>query len=71
MHPEADEIAIGARFKMSELGTLRCPRLAGKVGTVVGRGIYRNSITVLFDGNRTTNSLHRTYIALTQTRLST
>ena len=23
MHPEADEIAIGARFKMSELGTLR------------------------------------------------
>ena len=48
---------------MSELGGIRCPRLAQKVGTVVGRGIYKNSITVLFDGNKSTSSLHRDYIA--------
>ena len=51
MDQRANEIPIGIRFKMSELGGIRCPRLAQKVGIVVGRGIYKNSITVLFDGN--------------------
>lgn len=67
MHENADEMPIGTRVTMSELGSVRCPRLAGKIGTVVGRGIYRNSITVLFDGNRTTSSLHRDYLAPAQT----
>ena len=47
---DENEIPTGTRVKMSELGSVRCPRLAGN-GTVVGRGIYRNNITVLFDGN--------------------
>ena len=62
MDQRANEIPIGIRFRMSELGGIRCPRLAQKVGTVVGRGIYKNSITVLFDGNKSTSSLHRDYI---------
>ena len=63
MDQRANEIPIEIRFKMSELGGIRCPRLAQKVGIVVGRGIYKNSITVLFDGNKSTSSLHRDYIA--------
>ncbi len=31
-------IAIGARFKINEVGAVRCPYLAGKVGTVVALG---------------------------------
>ena len=65
MDQRANEIPIGNRFKMSELGGIRCPRLAQKVGIVVGRGIYKNNITVLFDGNKSTSSLHRDYIVPT------
>ena len=56
------ELTIGARFKMSELGAIRCPRLAGKTGTVVGNSSRYLSISVRFDGNRTSTSLHRDYI---------
>jgi hypothetical protein len=36
MDQETDRIAAGTRFKMSKLGAVRCPNLAGKTGTVVG-----------------------------------
>ena len=59
---QIDRIAIGTRFRMSELGAVRCPRLAGKVGTVVGMSRYNTGLTVLFDGNKSSTCLHRDYI---------
>ena len=56
-------IAIGARFKINELGAVRCPDLAGKVGTVVALGNRNTGITVLFDGVRSPTCLHRDYIS--------
>jgi len=54
--------SIGDRVRISELGASRCPRLANKAGTIVGGSIYANSISVLFDGNRSSSTLHRDYI---------
>jgi len=56
------DLLIGDRVQISELGASRCPRLAGKTGTIVGRSIYANSVTVRFDGNKTTSTFHRNYL---------
>ena len=57
------KIAIGTRFKINELGAVRCRDLAGKVGTVVALGKHTTGITVLFDGARRPTCLHRDYIS--------
>ncbi|MGY0575874.1 hypothetical protein ACTGJ9_036555 [Bradyrhizobium sp. RDM12] len=57
-----DRIAVGARFKLSELGTIQCPDLAGKVGVVVDISSRTTGITVLFDGAKRATVLHRDYI---------
>ena len=35
MNWETNRIAVGSRFKISKLGAVRCPNLAGKIGIVV------------------------------------
>ena len=50
------------RVRMSPLGAVRCPNLAGREGVVVGAGRYRSTIRVMFDGFRSATSLHSTYI---------
>jgi hypothetical protein len=62
--PSASErtVGIGDRVRMSALGGARCPKLALKSGTIVGLTQYNGSITVRFDGNRSTTSIHRTYL---------
>jgi hypothetical protein len=62
MDQETDRIAAGTRFKMSKLGAVRCPNLAGKTGTVVELSRYNTGITVLFDGGSRPTCLHRDYI---------
>jgi hypothetical protein len=47
---------------MSALGAVRCPNLAGREGTVIGRGRYRSTVRVMFDGFRSATSLHSTYL---------
>jgi hypothetical protein len=59
------ETGIGTRIRMSPLGAARCPRLAGKEGTIIGRGCYRSIVRVIFDGSKSPISLHRDYIELT------
>jgi ribosomal protein L21E len=54
--------SIGDRVKLSSLGTTRCPRLAGKVGTVVGRSIYVNSVAILLDGTKSRKTVHNAYL---------
>jgi len=56
------EFSLGDRVKMSALGAKRCPRLAGKSGTVVGRSVYVNSVAVLFDGNKSPGTIHSAYL---------
>jgi hypothetical protein len=55
-------VLIGDRVRVSTLGALRCARLAGKVGTVVGGSVYTSSVQVRFDGNRCASTLHRDYL---------
>jgi hypothetical protein len=57
------EIAVGARFQLSDLGTIRCPELAGKIGVVVAISFRTTGITVLFDGAKRLSVLHRDYIS--------
>jgi hypothetical protein len=47
---------------MSALGASRYARLAGKTGTIVGGSVYVNSVSVLFDGNRSPSTIHREYV---------
>jgi hypothetical protein len=56
------ELNVGDRFKLSALGAKRCPGLACKVGTVINRRSDSRVVTVRFDGNRNSTSLHRDYI---------
>jgi hypothetical protein len=56
------EFSLRDRVKLSSLGERRCPRLAGKTGTVVGRSIYVNSVAVLFDGNKVPRTIHGAYL---------
>ena len=50
------------RVRMSALGAVRCPNLAGREGVVVGAGRYPSTVRVVFDGFRSATSLHNTYI---------
>jgi hypothetical protein len=56
------EIMIGNRVRMSALGAERCPNLAGKYGTVVGGSVYNSSVSVRFDGKKSSITLHQSYL---------
>jgi hypothetical protein len=60
--PVDNAFGIGDRVKMSALGAARCPKLALKSGTIVGLTQYNSSVSVRFDGDRSTTSIHRTYL---------
>jgi hypothetical protein len=47
---------------MSALGAERCPNLVGREGIVVGSGLYRSTVRVMFDGFKSPTSLHNSYI---------
>lgn len=56
-------IAVGTRFRISELGRIRCPDLADKAGVVVAESPRTTGITVLFDSAQRPTILHRDYIS--------
>jgi hypothetical protein len=65
VRPPVKSELIGARFKMSPLGSARCPFLAGKEGIIIGGSSrYAKSVLVRFDGNKSSTTLHRDYIEL-------
>jgi hypothetical protein len=63
---DADELRVGHRFRLSELGMVRCPRIAHKIGTVVGLIEYSKVVVVRFDGNKLRTSINRDYIELVE-----
>jgi hypothetical protein len=69
--PMKSTLAVGVRVRMSALGASRCARLANKTGTIVGGSVYANSVSVLFDGNRTRTTIHREYVEVLLTGLDT
>ena len=56
--------SLGDRVRLSALGAVRCPRLAGKIGTVVGRSVYVNSVVVILDGTKSRRTIHSAYLEL-------
>ena len=50
------------RVRMSALGAIRCPNLAGREGVIIGTGRYRSTFRIMFDGFKSATSLHSTYI---------
>jgi hypothetical protein len=61
------EFSIGDRVRMTALGAMRCVRLANKKGTIVGRSQYASSVSVRFDGNKSSSTFHRDYVELIAT----
>lgn len=55
-------LEVGARCRLTELGKLRSPKLASKVGSVSKKARAKNQVHLLFDGNKTPITLHRTYV---------
>ena len=62
--PEEIELQAGDRIKLSALGKERCPRIASKAGTVIGRKLNSRIVTIQFDGNRNPTSINCDYIEL-------
>ena len=60
--PRRSAFSIGDRVRLSALGTSRCPRLANKVGFIVGLSVYVNSVAVLLDGNKSPRTIHGAYL---------
>jgi hypothetical protein len=60
---KTDRIVVGTRFKMSELGVVRCPELADRTGIVVDVSRRTTGITVLFDGAQRPTCLHIDFIS--------
>jgi hypothetical protein len=63
------DLAVGTRVRLSALGALRCARLAGRLGTVIGGSIYARSVSVLFDGNKSRSTIHQDYLEAIPLRL--
>ncbi len=62
MKPDGKTFIEGQRFRLTELGAQRSPKSIVKVGDIVRVPKNSASITVRFDGNKHTTTLHRDYI---------
>lgn len=60
---QPDKLAVGSRFKMSELGIVQLPEFAHKTGTIVETSSRTPGVTVLFDGALRPTVLDRSYIS--------
>ncbi len=56
---------IGARVRFNKLGAARSPKMSSRVGTVV-KAASSNGVRVVFDGTKTINTIHRSYLELAQ-----
>jgi hypothetical protein len=57
------DFSNGDRVQINALGATRCPRLADKTRTIVGRSsAYVNCARVLLDGNKLPTSVHCDYL---------
>jgi hypothetical protein len=66
--PVRSNYSVGDRVKLSSLGKVRCPRLADRIGTVVGYSVYVSSVVVLLDGNKRSSTIHGAYLETVEGR---
>lgn len=59
-HTELASLLRGQRFRLSSLGRERCPAYRSSNGVVVSRS--GSNYLLMFDGRKTPQRLHRTYI---------
>jgi hypothetical protein len=57
-----NNLVVGTRFKMSELGAAQCRSLAGKTGIVVEVSRRTTGVAALFDGAKRPTYLHGDFI---------
>lgn len=57
-----EEIKVGMRCRLSALGLKKMPRQSRLDGTVVGVGRTINQVRVRFDGYKSAQTLHRSYL---------
>lgn len=62
------EFEIGDRVRLSDVGRARCPSLHDLAGTVMGHSRMSCSVRVLFDGRRSREVLHMSYVELVPSR---
>lgn len=56
---------IGARVRLSQLGSTRCPKMKVHTGVVVALPFHDSgsaTVRVLFDGGREPRTVHRSYV---------
>ena len=63
---DKEYLRVGSRCRLSSLGLKNMPRQTQHVCTVVGAGKTRNQIRVKFDGSKTAQTLHRSYLEETK-----
>ena len=56
------ELKSGSRFRLTRLGIERCPKLRARTGTILGLAQSARAFRVLFDGAKSAQSLHCTYV---------
>ena len=57
----SQELTVGDRVRMSQLGCGRHPKYRGRQGVIVGKG-SPSSWRVKFDGRKSAESMHRDYL---------
>ena len=53
---------VGERVRLSERGRQRFRRLSDVAATVVGYSRISSAVNVIFDGNKSSTSLHTSYL---------
>lgn len=62
MHDRYDELKPGTRVRLTALGKERSPRLKSHVGKIVTISLHTSTVRVLFEGRKSSVTLHVTYI---------
>ena len=63
--PSEGIFQVGDRVRLNDLGISRSPYIKVRVGVVIAMPrLTSNAIGVLFDGNKTVTTLHRSYLQL-------
>ena len=59
---EKEHLKAGSRCRLSALGLKNMPRQTQRVCTVVGVSKTKNQFRVMFDGSKSAQTLHRSYL---------
>jgi len=71
---ESDQqLTVGARVRLSQVGVARSPKMKVRTGVVIALPFHDSgsaSVRVLFDGKREPRTVHRSYVELDEDDLN-